>query len=104
MRLIIIAVALMQMTSCTIGASLPHENFKSVCNAQVGTSINDPSLFRRDYEIARRSLPNGNVVTEHLHLRGRTGDCRIFYEIDPVTNTVVDCRYEGSEQTCVLPP
>lgn len=105
MRLFITLVLYsISIISCAIGANWPHENFKSVCSAQVGKNTNDPSLFRRDYEIGRRPLPNGNVETEHLHLRGSTGDCRIFYEVDPTTNTIVACRYEGSEQTCVLPP
>ena len=98
----------MLLMSCAIGASWPHENFLSTYRYYVGKSVDDPTIsIAPQNTVGRRTLPNGNIEIEYLHVKnayGRYGHCRVFFEVNPDTEIIVDWRYEGSEKACVIPP
>lgn len=79
-----------------------HEAFKTMYGRQVGLNADDPerSWLERypDNTIGKRTLPNGNTEIERRTTSG--SNCRVFYEIDPNTRTIVAWRYEGSQEDC----
>jgi hypothetical protein len=71
---------------------------------QVGKSIDDADaypVFYRLRQLNAKSLPNGNE--EHEYAAGRKGECRLFFEVQPLTRRIVRWSYEGSERDCVIP-
>ena len=80
-----------------------HDNFKTLHQASVGQSIENPNnwFFRyRAYYSEYQTLPNGHVE----YVTKRRGSCRGFYEIDPKSETVVGWRFEGSTEDCAICP
>lgn len=102
---ILFAVVLcMSLTACAASGGA-HQNFKSIVQADVGRSLNDPYIYRnrsRNLYIATRPLPNGNVEEEFRGGRGPT--CRVFFEIDNKARKIVGWRYTGTEGDCAVVP
>jgi hypothetical protein len=97
--LILIAI----VVGCAAGSA--HENFKSLMQLQVGRNIDNPYYFGNRYagsRIATRTLANGNSEEEFpIGYRHR---CRVFFEIDKSTRTIIGWRYEGVEENCGITP
>lgn len=96
----------MLITSCAIGISWPHENFKEIYGGNVGKNIDDPSVLAGGYpkeKVGSRNMVNGNMEISY-RLKNPWGVCYLFYEVDPKTRVIVDWRYEGANETCVAPP
>jgi len=69
---------------------------------QVGKNADDPTadtVRYRAYRIEVKTLPNGN--TEEGFPLGRA--CHYYFEIDKVTRTIVNWRFEGTKEDCVIP-
>lgn len=82
-----------------------HENFKQVMNRQVGKSAGDPDAYPVLYrlrQVNEKTLPNGNRQLQYA--AGRRGECKLYYEVQPGSLTIVRWAYEGSERECVIPP
>ena len=96
-------VMLFSLVSCAVGSQWPHKNFLDIYDHQVGKSVNDPSLYKRK-KIGSRVLSDGNIEQEYLHSMGKRGTCRVFYRINPETQTIESWRYEGSDRACAISP
>ena len=71
---------------------------------QVGKSIDDPDaypVFYRLRQLNSKALPNGNQEQEYA--AGRKGECRLFFEVEPLSRRIVRWSYEGTERECVIP-
>lgn len=71
----------------------------------IGKNANDPDLTRnryRDRWTSTTQLQNGNV--EEGYKSGRELRCRVFFELDRNTETIVRWRYEGTEDDCSIAP
>ena len=82
-----------------------HENFKQVMGAQVGKRIDDADaypVFYRLREVNAKPLPNGNIQEEYA--AGRKGECRLFFEVEPLTRRIIAWSFDGSERNCVIVP
>jgi len=82
-----------------------HENFKQVMAAQVGKGIDDADaypVFYRLREVNAKALPNGNL--EEQYAAGRKGDCRLFFEVEPLTRRIVRWSFDGAKRDCVIVP
>jgi hypothetical protein len=80
-----------------------HLTFKEVMSHQVGKSIDDADAYPVFYRLRQmnvKSLPNGHE--QHEYAAGRKGDCRLFFEVEPLTRRIVKWSYEGSERECVI--
>lgn len=100
---VMLAGYLMLPTISSCSSMMPHENFKSHMQFNVGKKIDDPTSYLSRYPqliVGSHSAPNGNIETE---FRGR-GGCRIFFEVDAKTRTIVGWRFEGSEHDCEIVP
>jgi len=97
------ALVVLAVVACA-STSAEHENFKQVMNRQVGKGIDDADaypVFYRLRQLNAKPLPNGNERQEYA--AGRKGDCRLFFEVEPLTRRIVRWSYEGSERECVIP-
>jgi hypothetical protein len=68
----------------------------------VGKSADDPSTDTARYRERRievRTLPNGNIEEGYPLFRA----CRYYFEIDKATRKIVNWRFEGPENDCVIP-
>ena len=95
-------ISLLLLAACATPPE--HENFKQVMGAQVGKRIDDPDaypVFYRLRQVNSKGLPNGNQQQEYA--AGRKGECRLFFEVEPLTRRIVRWSYEGSERDCVIP-
>jgi len=91
------------LTACASGRG--HQNFKNIMQLEVGKSADAPYAYRNHYRerrIASRTLPNGNIEEEYRS--GRGPHCRVYFEIDEAAGKIVNWRYEGTEQDCVIVP
>src|SRR2546421_614203 len=80
-----------------------HENFRTIMSNHVGKSADDPSTDTVRYRARRieiRTLPNGNIEEGYPGLRS----CRYYFEIDKTTRTIVNWRFEGTEDDCEVIP
>lgn len=94
------------ISGCSIGARLPHENFREVYGGKVGKSIDDPSLLVGNYpkrEVGSRTLSNGNLE-KGFDMENPWGHCRIYYEVNPQSRIIIAWRFEGSDEACAVPP
>lgn len=81
-----------------------HLAFKDVMNHQVGKSIDDADAYPVYYRLKQgtvKSLPNGNQNYEYA--AGRDGDCKVFFEVEPITRRIVGWSFQGYERDCVIP-
>ncbi|MFN2646330.1 MAG: hypothetical protein ABR570_15180 [Burkholderiales bacterium] len=81
-----------------------HRNFREVMERQVGKSVDDPDsypVFYRLRQVKAKSLANGNQQQEYA--AGRSGRCRLFFEVEPLSRRIVRWSFEGSERECVIP-
>ena len=86
------------------GTNPAHENFKQVMNRQVGKHIDDSDaypVFYRLRQLDSKSLPNGH--RQEQYAAGRGGECRVFFEVEPVSQEIVRWAFDGSERECVIP-
>ena len=96
----------MLSVSCS---STPHENFKNFMQNDIGKSADDPNVLIVRYSediVNNKILPNGNTEVEFL-IRVSPPykeSCTAFFEIDKTTNIIINWRYEGSEEGCVIMP
>ena len=96
-------ISLLVLAACATPPE--HENFKQVMGAQVGKRIDDPDaypVFYRLREVNAKPLPNGNVEEEYA--AGRKGDCRLFFEVEPLARRIVGWSFDGAERNCVIVP
>jgi len=101
--ILFLALPILGCTSYTPEAR--HKGFKNLYGFQVGKKIEDSWLMRYpESVIGSRTLPNGHTETEFQPSTIGSGGCRVFYEIDPVTNVIVNWRFEGTEQDCAVVP
>lgn len=98
---------LLSLTLCSVlpacALESAHENFNSMMERQVNRSIDDPNTLTNRYPEdmgARSRLSNGNIEQT---FRFRAG-CQVYFEIDKASQKIVNWRYEGTEQDCVLVP
>lgn len=93
---IFICVALIGCSSIT-----QHENFISQMNATIAKPFNSNRMTwgGEKYHLSTRVLPNGNVERGYQY----RGTCKYFFELDSITNVVVNWRYEGLRQDCEVP-
>ena len=94
------------LVSCTTSTT-PHENFKLHMQYEIGKKANDPntSIVRYPQLVTEKNiLLNGNFEVGFAISAGVRGDCVAFFEIDKETNVIVDWRYEGSKENCVIVP
>lgn len=104
LRLWLVFIVISLMEASCIGAGWPHQNFMEIYDHQVGKTIDDPSSYIARYPqeiVGSRDLPNGNKEIEFLR---SASECRVFFEVDPHTRKIVGWRYEGSDETCSIPP
>jgi hypothetical protein len=97
-----VPIFLAALAACATPAE--HLNFKEVMNHQVGKSIDDPDaypVFYRLRQVSAKSLPNGNQQQEYA--AGRSGHCRLFFEVEPLSRRIVKWSFDGSERECVIP-
>lgn len=90
------------LAACATSAE--HENFKQVMNRQIGKHADDPDAYPVLYrlrEVNEKSLPNGNRQLQYA--AGRRGECKVYYEVEPASLTIVRWAYEGSDRECVIP-
>ena len=94
------------LVSCVIPT--PHENFKSNMQHEIGKKANDPNtriVLSSQLVTGKNILLNGNVEVEFVIFSpGDRGDCVVYFEIDKETNIIINWRYEGSEESCVIMP
>ena len=101
-------VILLGMLSASC-SSTPHENFKNFMQNDIGKSADDPNVLIVRYSediVNNKTLPNGNTEVEFL-IRASPPykeGCTAFFEIDKTTNIIINWRYEGSEEGCVIMP
>jgi hypothetical protein len=84
-------------------ATLNHQNFMDIMQAQVGRRIDDRDSFRNRYSQRRvgvKLLPNGNEEEEYMF--GYKHRCHVFFELDHKAAKVVAWRYEGSKSDCSI--
>lgn len=101
LSLLLVCPLILILSSCS--TLTPHENFKAQREFNIGSSIDKPrvaGVALAKYLVQSKSLPNGNIENEYL---GR-GSCRYFFEFDPGTRIIVDWRFEGTEEDCVVVP
>ena len=95
------------LVSCATSTA-PHENFKSNMQYEIGKKANDPNarLVRYSQLVTGKNiLLNGNIEVEFVTFSpGDRGDCVVYFEIDKKTNVIINWRYEGSEESCVIMP
>ena len=80
-----------------------HENFKRTMSNQVGKSASDPTTDTGrlwSNRLGETKLPNGNIEIGFRQFRA----CRYYFEIDEVTRKIVNWRFEGTEQECIIVP
>jgi hypothetical protein len=101
---LLLAILTTQLMACGNPFTAGHRNFKDHMQLQVGRSTEHPYAYTKQYRdshVSTRILANGNVEEEYKV--GRGWKCRVFFEIDKKTSTIVSWRYEGDEDVCVIP-
>ena len=101
---VLLAILTAPLVACGNPFTAGHRNFKSSMELQVGRSADHQYAYGNRYperRVATRVLPNGNVEEEYKV--GSAWKCRVFFEIDKKTRTIVSWRYEGDEDVCVSP-
>jgi hypothetical protein len=96
----LVLLALLISSGCALPSG--HENFKTIMNNHVGKRADDPSTDTARYRARRievRTLENGNAEEGYPGLRS----CRYYFEIDKTTETIVNWRFEGTVDDCVIP-
>jgi len=89
-----------------LGCATPAEHlaFKDVMDHQIGKGIDDADAYPVFYRLKQgnvKSLPNGNQQYEYAG--GRSGDCQLFFEVEPISRRIVRWSSAGSERDCVIP-
>lgn len=76
-----------------------HENFKAHMSDAVGKHIIDGNTWaHKERLVSSQLLESGSREYKY---RFRNG-CFYFFEVDTVTDLIVDWRFEGSESDCVI--
>jgi hypothetical protein len=102
LRSTVVLVLCTSLSACAAG--IAHENFKKVMDRQIGKNADDPGaylVYYKERRIGTTLLPNGD--TEEQYRAGRE-PCRVYFRIDKATRKIINWRYEGSEQDCVIVP
>ena len=106
-RLIFIQILVLSITACvSYSQNARHEAFVTMYGRQVGLNADDLErswLARYPKDIvASRNLSNGNTEIE---VRTSSGSrCRVFYEVEPESRTIVRWRFDGSKVDCTWVP
>lgn len=95
------------LVGCVFVASDPHENFRAHLNKSVGMSVDIEPIFSmcadsQKNRIGQMIMENGNI--EYKHILRRKGICTYYCEVDPHIRKVLNVRYEGSREDCVIVP
>lgn len=88
---------------CVVSFIDPHENFLEMRKSYIGKSIEKviPQFAAVNRDLLNiTELDNGNV--EYKFFEGRT--CRTVFEVNPITQIIVDFRFEGNEEDCFINP
>jgi hypothetical protein len=91
------------LAACATPAA--HVNFKQVMDRQVGKKIDDPDAYPVFYRLRllnTKQLPNGREQREYA--AGRKGECKVYFEVAPLTGRIERWSFEGSERDCVIVP
>ena len=102
-RLAMCVFLLASLASCAVGCGDRHEVYKKNMSRNVGSTIDKPRFSGSAAPqalVASRRLSNGNIENEYRYF---IPGCRTFFEFDPKTRIIVNWRFEGRKEDCILP-
>lgn len=89
----------MLLASC---AGDPHQNYVDISRRNIGRNIQSyPQLMDRKHLLLEvKPLASGRLEYRYRYYRS----CVDIYEVDPKTHIILDFRWEGSKEDCVIYP